>query len=103
LVTLDDDDLVSLGLENPETKRVIVENITRTQAFQINGPVGEDQWKKISHIEIRDNTAGSLSSQVNYPVSKTVFFSLLADHFFKYVILATVLYLIAASVLQKKE
>ncbi|KAJ5462600.1 hypothetical protein N7475_007544 [Penicillium sp. IBT 31633x] len=59
----------------------------------LNGPVGEDEWKSISHLEIRDNEAGVASSQINYPVSGTVFASLLFDHCIKYILLLILIYL----------
>lgn len=71
---------------------MITGNLTRLQALQINGPVGEDEWKTISHLEIRDNEAGLASSQVNYPVSGTVFASLLFDHTIKYALLFVLIY-----------
>ena len=100
-VILNQDDLEQIGVSvssnngslSKRTSRVIVGNLTRLQALQVNGPVGEDEWKTISHLEIRDNTAGLASSQVNYPVSGTVFASLLIDHSVKYILLFVLIYL----------
>ncbi|KAF7514904.1 hypothetical protein PCG10_004293 [Penicillium crustosum] len=93
-VVLDRDDLNRIGVSVPDggNTRIIIGNLTRLQALQINGPVGEDEWKTISHLEIRDNEAGPASSQVNYPVSGTVFASLLLDHTIKYVLLFVLIY-----------
>lgn len=95
-VVLDPDDLDQIGVSVPKggTSRVITGNLTRLQALQINGPVGEDEWKTISHLEIRDNEAGPGSSQVNYPVSGAVFASLLFDHTIKYVLLFVLIYVV---------
>ncbi|KGO42060.1 hypothetical protein PEX1_056690 [Penicillium expansum] len=93
---LDSDDLNQIGvsIRNGGTTRTIIGNLTRPQALQINGPVGKDEWKTISHLEIRDNEAGPASSQVNYPVSGIVFASLLFDHAIKYVLLFVLIYLV---------
>lgn len=71
------DVLKQIGNPTSDSKstRIIIGNLTRLQALQINGPVGEDEWKSISHLEIRDNEAGTASSQANYPVSGMVFAS----------------------------
>ncbi|KAJ5894634.1 hypothetical protein N7495_006325, partial [Penicillium taxi] len=94
-VVLDPDDLRKMGVSSPNggTSRIIVGNLTRLQALQINGPIGEDEWKAVSHLEIRGNEAGAASSQVNYPVSGTVFASLLFNHFIKYILLFVLIYL----------
>ncbi|CAG8279863.1 unnamed protein product [Penicillium olsonii] len=91
----DSNELDRIGISTPKgpTTRIIIGNLTRSQALQINGPVGEDEWKSISHLEIRDNEAGLASSQVNYPVSRTVFASLLFDHSIKYILLFVLIYL----------
>ncbi|CAI7597741.1 unnamed protein product [Penicillium discolor] len=93
-VALDQSDLNQIGISVTKggTTRIITGNLTRLQALQINGPVGEDEWKTISHLEIRDNEAGPGSSQVNYPVSGAVFASLLFDHTIKYVLLFVLIY-----------
>ncbi|KAJ5705424.1 hypothetical protein N7536_001113 [Penicillium majusculum] len=95
-VALDPGDLNQIGVSVTKggTTRMITGNLTRLQALQINGPVGEDEWKNISHLEIRDNEAGPCSSQVNYPVSGVVFASLLFDHTIKYVLLFVLIYVV---------
>lgn len=76
-----------MSVPENQTTRIIVANLTQLQALQINGPVGDDEWKHIKHLEIKDNVAGASSSQVNYPVSGPVFASLLLDHSIKYILL----------------
>ncbi|CAI7588522.1 unnamed protein product [Penicillium viridicatum] len=95
-VVLNPDDLNPIGVSVPKggTTRMITGNLARLQALQINGPVGEDEWKTISHLAIRDNEAGAVSSQVNYPISGAVFASLLLDHTIKYVLLFVLIYVV---------
>ncbi|KAJ9488567.1 hypothetical protein VN97_g4720 [Penicillium thymicola] len=95
-VILDRDDLNRIGVSIPNggNTRMIIGNLTRLQALQINGPVGEDEWKTISHIDIRDNEAGLASSQVNFSVSDTAFTSLMFDHTIKYVLLFALLFVL---------
>ncbi|KAJ5969100.1 hypothetical protein N7501_005348 [Penicillium viridicatum] len=95
-VVLGPDDLNQIGVSVPKggTTRMITSNLTRLQELQINGPVGEDEWKTISHLAIKDNEAGPVSSQVNYPVSGAVFYSLLLDHTIKYVLLFVLIYVV---------
>ena len=83
---------IGVSVPNGGNTRIIIGNLTRLQALQINGPIGEDEWKTISHLEIRDNEAGLASSQVNYPVSGIVFASLLFDRTIKYVLLFVLIY-----------
>lgn len=83
---------IDVSVPKGGTTRMITGNLTRVQALQINGPVGKDEWKTISHLVTRDNEAGPVSSQVNYPVSGTIFASLLLDHTIKYVLLFVLIY-----------
>jgi hypothetical protein len=39
------------------------------QSCQINGPVGEDIWKDLGRLEIRDNIAKDQAAQFNYAIS----------------------------------
>ncbi|RAK72390.1 uncharacterized protein BO72DRAFT_463071 [Aspergillus fijiensis CBS 313.89] len=71
------------------TERIIENNLTQQQALQINGPVGEDRWKSISRLVIRQNKATGTSTQVNYPVSASIFYVLLVNHLIKYVLAET--------------
>jgi len=102
-VPVSDADMTALGLKGPKTTRIIENNLTNFQALQINGPVGEDIWKSISHLEVRNNKAGLNSAQVNYPVSRSIFFTLLADHLVKYILLFALLYLPLAYLFQRRE
>lgn len=58
--------------------RIIIGNSTKAQALMINGAIGEDLWKDLSHLEIRDNVAEDDSMMVNYAISMDVFEKLLS-------------------------
>lgn len=94
-VVLDPGDLSQIGklVPNEGASRIIVGNMTRLQALQINGPVGEDEWISISHLEVKDNNAVAVSTQVNYPVSFRTFLFLLLDNSIKYILLFVLIYL----------
>lgn len=91
---------IGVSVPSGGNTRITISNLTRLQALQINGPIGEDEWKTISHLEIRDNEAGLASLQVNYPVSGTVFASLLFDHTIKHVSLFVLLFVLIYATLQ---
>jgi hypothetical protein len=48
-------------------ERIILRNMAKNQAMQINAPVGEDIWKSIDRIVIEDNIAEDEAVQINYP------------------------------------
>ncbi|KAF5876587.1 uncharacterized protein Bfra_002992 [Botrytis fragariae] len=58
--------------------RVVLKNVTRDQALQINGSIGEKGWREVSQLEIRDNEATGNGLQVNHAISEDMFFQLLA-------------------------
>jgi hypothetical protein len=51
--------------------------VTKEQAVMINESIGEDIWKHISHLEIKDNTAEGDSLMVNHAITTDVFFKLM--------------------------
>lgn len=53
------------------------DNMTAGQALQINGPVGEQEWYKTSHLVVRDNKATGESTQINAGMSMEAFSALL--------------------------
>lgn len=63
---------------NTLTSRIVLNNITQGQALQINGPIGEEGWREVAKLEIRDNKAENKSIQVNHAISADVFAQLLA-------------------------
>jgi hypothetical protein len=57
--------------------RIIMRNMTKQQAVMINGPIGEDIWTHISHLEIKDNTAEGDSMMINHATTPDMFFRLM--------------------------
>lgn len=48
------------------TERIILRNMARDQALQINAPIGKDIWKGIDRIVIKENTASTGAVQINH-------------------------------------
>jgi hypothetical protein len=96
MVPLSDDDIASLGDEvtpstgdpeaatsssanaNSPTSGIVLNNTTKEQALQINGPIGEKGWREVSRLEIRNKEAVGRGIQVNHATSLDVFKRLLA-------------------------
>ncbi|KAI1152852.1 hypothetical protein F4825DRAFT_450042 [Nemania diffusa] len=104
-VLLTDSDLVDIGLKDPnnQTTRGILNNLTWHQATQMNGPIGDDLWKDISKVEIKDNRAGTFSAQINYPVARDDFYSLFVVQFVKYLAVAGLVYLVVTPLSSRSE
>jgi hypothetical protein len=67
--TLVDDSGSSTSSETKKrvwTERVILSNMARNQAIQINAPIGKDIWKTVDKITIKHNTAEDNAVQINY-------------------------------------
>jgi hypothetical protein len=47
-------------------ERIILRNTARHQAMQINAALGEDIWKEIDRLVIKDNVAEHQAVQVNH-------------------------------------
>lgn len=60
------------------SSRIVLNNVVREQALQINGPVGEKGWREAFQLEVRDNQAAGNSIQVNHAISEDMFNKLLA-------------------------
>ncbi|KAM5344946.1 hypothetical protein ACJ41O_010808 [Fusarium nematophilum] len=78
IIPLTDADVAALPKEERGAKifegtRLIVGNLTKEQAIQINGPIGRDGWVEASHIEIRDNIAAGESTMINHAISMDTF------------------------------
>lgn len=60
------------GSENPsqesfvKRERIILRNTARNQALQINAAVGEDIWKDVGRLVIKDNMAEDEAMQFNH-------------------------------------
>jgi hypothetical protein len=48
------------------TERIILYNMARDQALQINAPMGNDIWKTVHRIVIKNNTAEGDAVQINH-------------------------------------
>ncbi|KAF2686953.1 hypothetical protein K458DRAFT_441624 [Lentithecium fluviatile CBS 122367] len=61
------DDSESPPLADPvKTERIILRNLARDQAFQINAALGKDIWKDINRLVIEDNVAENQAVQINH-------------------------------------
>ncbi|KAF1979582.1 hypothetical protein BU23DRAFT_100983 [Bimuria novae-zelandiae CBS 107.79] len=69
---VDDDSITNLSTLSTKTERVIKGNSARHQALQINASLGEDVWKEIDRLEIKDNIAEDHSIQVNHGMTLEV-------------------------------
>lgn len=69
----------------------------------MNGPIGDDLWKDISKVEIKDNRAGTFSAQINYPVARDDFYSLFVVQFVKYLAVAGLVYLVVTPLSSRSE
>lgn len=67
----------SLGLI---PSRSVLRNVTKEQALQINGPIGEKGWMEVFQLEIRDNEATGNGIQVNHAISEDAFRQLLLQN-----------------------
>ena len=84
-----EDDLFTDDSESPvpvpmrtraTTERIVKNNTTVSQALMVNGPIGEDRWKNINRLEIKDNRAEDTSTMVNYAMSLDVFEKIMDRH-----------------------
>ncbi|KAI9643517.1 hypothetical protein NHQ30_008136 [Ciborinia camelliae] len=77
-----DNDLAKEHSEDASStsSQIVLGNVTKDQAFQINGSVGEGRWWKVNKLEIRDNEAAGTSIQVNHAVSEDTIQTLLAHN-----------------------
>ncbi|KAF7943340.1 hypothetical protein EAE96_011267 [Botrytis aclada] len=74
------DDVAPEMVENAERgfRRIILNNVAREKAVQINAPIGEKGWREAFQLEIRDNEATGNSIQINHAISEDLFKRLLA-------------------------
>jgi hypothetical protein len=67
--TLVDDSDSSTGSETKRRvliERIVLNNMARDQAIQINAPLGKDIWKNVDRIVIKNNIAENDAVQINY-------------------------------------
>ncbi|OBS23232.1 hypothetical protein FPOA_03785 [Fusarium poae] len=84
IIMLDDSDVLSLQDKAPQEahrlagERIVIDNLTEDQALQINGPIGQDGWREVAHMEIRNNKASGNAMQINDSMSMEAFTQMLA-------------------------
>jgi hypothetical protein len=66
LVDDSDSSTSSTSRKLASTERIILYNMARNQALQINAPMGNDIWKTVHRIVIKNNTAEGDAVQINH-------------------------------------
>jgi hypothetical protein len=61
-------------------KRIVLNNLAREQALQINAPIGTKGWKETEKLVIEKNVATGSAIQVNHAISDEVLDLLLEAH-----------------------
>ncbi|UPK99708.1 hypothetical protein LCI18_010643 [Fusarium solani-melongenae] len=87
-VLLTEEDLESLRAcmespfdgQKPTKERIILNNVAKFQATQINAPLGEDIWANVDRLVVENNQANPLSTQINYPMTLGAFYSSLCHN-----------------------
>lgn len=67
--TLVDDSDSSMSFESKmrtSTERIVLSNMAKDQAIQLNGPLGKDIWKDVDRVVIKNNIAEHDAVQINY-------------------------------------
>ena len=77
LVDDSDSDAGPKTMKRVSTERIILRNMAKNQAMQINAPVGKDIWKNVDRIVIEDNVAQDEAVQINYTNTLEVTMALL--------------------------
>jgi hypothetical protein len=71
--TLVDDSESSLRNASDTTERIILRNTALQQALQINAALGEDIWKHMSRLVVKDNRADGQTVQLNHAITLEAF------------------------------
>jgi hypothetical protein len=77
LVGDSDSDRPERGQKRASTERIILRNMAKDQALQINAAIGKDIWKEIDRIVIKDNVASNGAVQINHSNTLEVTLALL--------------------------
>jgi hypothetical protein len=77
LVNDSDSSTGSLTRKRGSTSRIILRNMAKHQALQINAAVGDDIWKNINRLVIKDNVAEDQAIQINHGNSLEVTMALI--------------------------
>lgn len=72
-----DSDHSERGKKRALTERIILRNMAKDQALQINAAIGKDIWKGIDRIIIRENVASNGAVQINHSNTLEVTLALL--------------------------
>ena len=72
-----DSDAGPKTMKRVSIERIILRNMAKNQAMQINAPVGKDIWKNVDRIVIEDNVAQDEAVQINYTNTLEVTMALL--------------------------
>ncbi|RMJ02409.1 hypothetical protein CDV36_015329, partial [Fusarium kuroshium] len=108
-VRLTDENLVSLRAcmeptiegRKPATERIILNNVAKFQATQINAPLGEDIWANVDRLVVENNQADALSTQINYPMTLGAFYSGVMPQLVFFLFLSFLLYFPLSYTFQK--
>lgn len=57
------------SLLSVKTERIILRNTARHHAIQINAALGDDIWKELNRLVVKDNIAEDNAMQLNYGVT----------------------------------
>lgn len=77
LVNDSDSSTGSATRKRASTSRTILRNMAKNQALQINAAVGEDIWKDIRRLVIKDNVAEDQAIQINHGTTLEVTLALI--------------------------
>ena len=108
-VPLTEEDLESLRAcmeptvegRQPATERIILNNVAKFQATQINAPLGEDIWAHIDRLVVENNQADALNTQINYPMTLGAFYSGVMPQLVFFLFLSFLLYFPLSYTFQK--
>ncbi|KAI8712033.1 hypothetical protein NCS52_01468500 [Fusarium sp. LHS14.1] len=87
--------------KKPATERIILNNVAKFQATQINEPLGEDIWASVDRLVVENNQAGALSTQINYPMTLDAFYSGVMPQLVFFMFLSFLLYFPLSYTFQK--
>lgn len=83
------------------TERIILNNVAKFQATQINAPLGEDVWASVGRLVVENNQANALSTQINYPMTLGAFYSSFMPQIVFFLFLSFLLYFPLSYTFQK--
>lgn len=87
--------------KKPATERIILNNVAKFQATQINAPLGDDIWAHVDRLVVENNQADALSTQINYPMTLGAFYSGVMPQLVFFIFLSFLLYFPLSYTFQK--